>query len=511
MKMQTDDYRALGDVSYEFWESELERVDSPLLSDSRAIYDAVKGHSALALAHMWRECQYETDRLVLKVSDHNPFNMKYWSADPTPPEGMTGTVPTRLPGDAPYLTFDSPVSAAKEWRKRVLDDPSYKGGVYTGVTKLEDYIETYAPASDFHAVTGEDNSTYYRDMVTILTRFSRLDTGEISPDPPKEPDTVASNKLGVILIAGHNSVGDGGNPTERALTPALAKAYLAAFKAAGIPATWINPTMYPGGLDGLASATARAIRDFDADLVLALDLHYNGARSGVHCIPAHNVSGSGGMLNTAIVAGRDPFDTMANNPLDVRLAGAYSKAIVAAVDGMYLWGSNGIMPENQTGVGLPLSQGGKNSRLAMMAYSAPYREKAVRLTVEHGGTNDAARPNFAAKCAAAVVAATKVVLADRLESGSPAPEPTPDPVPEGDTGNPSLASFLFGEADGYSFDPNGPVSKLWLATGNANKSWPRLIDVREEEGEKWFVFGDGSVIAASGGTIQYLGEVKADG
>lgn len=479
MKFPTDNYRKIGDVSYEFWVSELNRVDSPLRAWSREMYDVLRGHTALALAHMWRECQYETDRLVMSADDHNPFNMKKWSGDPTPPEGVTGTVPTGLPGDAPYLTFDSPVSAAKEWRKRVIDDPSYKDGVYTKVSSLSDYIETYAPAADFHAITGVNNSSYYRDMVAILTRFLG-------------GNDMAKNKVEVILIAGHNAVGDGGNGVERGLTPKLAQAYLAAFKAAGIPVSWINPNMYPGGLDGLALATARAIRDADAEIVVALDLHFNGTKSGVHTIVPHIRKSNGAMLSTAYTQGRVPADTAENNTLDVKYASALSKNIVAMNPGMYLWDADGVMLETQTGVALSYS-----ARLAMMAASAPYREKAIRLTVEHGGTNDASRPDFFNRCAAAAVATTKSVLASYFETGSPDPVPTPDP-PTGDPGAPSLVAFLFGSADGYAYDPNGPVSKLWLAHGNEVKRWPRLVDVLVSGQEKHFVFGDGTVIRAAG-------------
>lgn len=316
---------------------------------------------------------------------------------------------------------------------------------------------------------------------------------------------MATHKLKVLFIAGHNSVGDRGNPVERGLTPNLAKAYLAAFTAAGIPCEWINPSLTPGGLDGLASLTARKIRDADADLVLALDLHFNGAKSGVHVIPAHNRKSNGGQLGTAIVAGRVAADTMDNNTLDVALSGPLARAIVAANPGMTLWGSTGIMPESQTGVGLD------GYRLAMMAYSAPYRDKSIRVTVEHGGTDDAARPDFYTRCANAAVATVKTVLGTRIDGGQPEPDPATPKPPKGDTGNPSLPTFLFGEAAGYTFDPNGPVSKLWLETGQKADRWPRLIDVRIDGAVKWFVFSDGAVIVAEPGKpVYYLEDVSRE-
>jgi hypothetical protein len=308
-----------------------------------------------------------------------------------------------------------------------------------------------------------------------------------------------TKKLHVILVAGHNSVGDGGNPAERALTPKLAQAYFKAFSGAGISVEWINPSLTPGGLDGLASLTARKIRDADADLVVAFDLHFNGASSGVHVIPAHNRKAKGGMLSTAIVAGRVPEDVMENNTLDVTFSGALAKNIVAANPGMYLWGTTGIMPENQTGVGL------QGYRLAMMAYSAPWRDKSIRITVEHGGTNDAQREDFYNRCANAALVTVKSILGTRIDP-TPQPEPEPEPEPPtGDPGSPPLVAFLFGSANGYAFDANGPVSKLWLERGDKTGQWPRLVDVREDNGEKWFVFGDGSVVSAvTGSAPEYV-------
>lgn len=316
---------------------------------------------------------------------------------------------------------------------------------------------------------------------------------------------MASKKLHIILVAGHNSVGDGGNPVERRLTPNLAKAYLKAFQDAGISVEWVNPTLTPGGLDGLASLTARRIRDADAALVVVLDLHFNGERSGVHVIPAHNRKSNGGQLSTAIVAGRVAADVMENNTLDVTFAGSLARAIVAANSGMTLWGSTGVMPESQTGVGLD------GYRLAMAAYSAPWRDKAIRVTVEHGGTNDVSRDDFYVRCANAAVATVKTVLGTRIDVPPAQPDPETPEIPEGDPGKPSLPAFLFGESNGYSYDANGPVSQLWLDNGrDMGACWPRLIDVRIDGDTKWFVFSSGEVIVSEPGKpVYYLSDVAA--
>lgn len=368
-------------------------------------------------------------------------------------------------------------------------DPRWKAAVDAGYTGI---ATTLADLNNRWAI---DPDNAYGEK--IAGRLNLMASAGLISTVEDAPMTA---KLHVLLVAGHNSVGDRGNPVERSLTPNLAKAYLAAFKAEGISAEWLNPTLTAGGLDGLASLTARKIRDADADLVLALDLHFNGADSGVHVIPAHNKNAKGGMLSTAIVAGRVREDVMENNTLDVTFANAVARAIVTANPGMKLYyGTHGLMPESSTGVGAD------GYRLAMMAYSAPYRDKSIRVTIEHGGTNDAKREDFYNRCAGAAVSTVKTVLGTRIEQPSPAPDPgTPEP-PEGDPGNPSLPAFLFGEAAGYSFDPDGPVSKLWLETGTTNDRWPRLVDVRIDGEVKYFVFSSGEVIVSEPGKgVAYL-------
>lgn len=333
------------------------------------------------------------------------------------------------------------------------------------------------------------------------------------------------SKPTIVLVAGHNSVGDGGNPVERALTPKLAAAYKKAFEDAGYPVVYVNPTLTPGGLSGLASATARAIANAKTSLVLALDLHFNGSRSAVHSIVAHNRRQDGrGQLGSGFPAGRVAEDVAENNTLDMRLAAAISREIAEAND-MSLWPATraikggdpatapvGVMLENRTGVGDP-SPPYPNSRLGMMGASAGLRMKAVRLTIEHGGTDDANRPDFFNKCAQAALRSVSIVLEDRQAGGQPEPKPEPQPEepPKGDTGEPDLLSFLFGGVPGYAYDPtpSGIVSKLWREDGEKTRRWPRLIDVRIVDRDKWFVFGDGSVIFAEAGKpVRYLERIK---
>jgi hypothetical protein len=311
----------------------------------------------------------------------------------------------------------------------------------------------------------------------------------------------------VLFVSGHRSFGDGGNPVERERTDDLAREYVEAFRKAGYACDWFqnidgdsDPTMTAGGLDGVARGVQRIIASRKEKLVIMLDLHFNGRRSGVHSIVAHNMRLDGrGPLSTAYAAGRDATDLFTNNPLDVDMAYRISTKIVQRIEGMYIWkagrsGLNGVMLENETGVGNNDGVAPDNARLAMMSATAPSRFKAVRITVEHGGTDDASRPNFYEKCALAALEAVNDSLAARAQAGGGGqPEPEPEPE-EPEANDVSLLAWAFGSVDGYVYDPNGPVSKLWTEHGIETGCYPAIHQVLNRSDGRWFQFMNGEVI-----------------
>lgn len=313
----------------------------------------------------------------------------------------------------------------------------------------------------------------------------------------------------ILLVAGHRSYGDGGNPVERDLTDDMALAYERAFKGAGFEVHWFqrdldgdsDPTMTYGGLDAVAKGCGRVLanraKSHPNQMAIMLDLHYNGAHSPFHVIVPDNVG-----LSTAYPEGRNAYDTAANNTLDVKLAEAIAKHAVAATGlGMYRGrlGRPGVMSERETGVALSY-----NARLAMFAATAPSRMTAVRLVVEHGGTSDAPARKYDLFAQAALKAVMEVF---DLQAEQPKPDPKPsEPKPEPTLPRDmtvAIASAMFGEATGddgrvYGFDPNGPVSKAWLKRGEESGRFPELVKVfhardAKGQGRKYFVFSDGFV------------------
>lgn len=251
--------------------------------------------------------------------------------------------------------------------------------------------------------------------------FNRFD---VPVEEPPAGGTPVATKPTIILTAGHRSDGDAGNPDEKSRTPALAHAYQSAFEAAGFTTHYVQnedgdgrPDIVTGGLDTVGQLTRSLMAGISGEMVL-LDLHYEGADArGVFGI-VPDVTG----LVTAIAGGAPADDTWANNPLDVALARQIAKNI-SALTGLPLRATTepGVMSERATGVGI------QGYRLAMMAYTSGFRDRAIRLVVEHGSLPTADKgiittPGFEAKCASAAVAAVAQVYGVPSVPVDPQPE-----------------------------------------------------------------------------------------
>lgn len=165
-------YRLIGDTTLAAYEAEFRRVGSPMLQDVAAIYAAALPHSALFLAMAWHEQRYATTSKSIRPDQHNPVGLRPWDGDPAGmPPGATGRITVSNGGQ--YLVFDSFANCIREWKRRLFDDPAYKGGVYARTTTLQQMIDTYAPPGDVHEVTGIDNadSGYGADVLALLNRL----------------------------------------------------------------------------------------------------------------------------------------------------------------------------------------------------------------------------------------------------------------------------------------------------------------------------------------------------
>lgn len=179
-------YRAIGDVPLEVIRKELARVKSPMLASVEATHAAASGHSALFWAQAWLENQWRLTGILIKPDDYNPVGLR--------PEvqGQLGPFASGIiqaPDGGQFLRFKTDALAVMEWRRRLFDDPTYKGGVYARTTTLEQMLSVYAPSGDKHPVTGLDNADvkYMESVITMLKRFAALEA-QLEPAPDEGND-----------------------------------------------------------------------------------------------------------------------------------------------------------------------------------------------------------------------------------------------------------------------------------------------------------------------------------
>ncbi|HXG72822.1 MAG TPA: hypothetical protein VNJ04_19680 [Gemmatimonadaceae bacterium] len=171
-------YWGIGPVPVDVWRRELVRVNSPLMTYVEAMHTVAGQHSALCLAMCWAENQYATTGIIIKPTDFNPLSLRPWEEDPRGlPIGATGIITG--PDGGKFLKFSEPQHCVAEWRRRLFDDPAYKGGVYTKATSLESMLAIYAPPGDVHPVSGLDNadSGYVTTVVTMLHKYAAIIDG----------------------------------------------------------------------------------------------------------------------------------------------------------------------------------------------------------------------------------------------------------------------------------------------------------------------------------------------
>jgi hypothetical protein len=242
----------------------------------------------------------------------------------------------------------------------------------------------------------------------------------------------------IIVDAGHRSTDRSGNAAEMALTGFMAAAYVDELRRRGYEAHWFqrdidrddDPDETKGDLDTVARGIGTWLRQTPGVDLLFISCHYNGAHSPLHVV----VPDTAGLV-TRVDGGAPADDTAEHNTLDVRLGSAIMRHMHdAGLGALFIGRLNipGIMSERETGVGRgkPGPDGFPPSRLAVFAWTADSRKRAVRLVIEHGGTSDAAarRDDFTVRCAHAAADAIDEVyeVRDRPAARTAIPDPIAD-------------------------------------------------------------------------------------
>lgn len=165
-------WREMGDTTLEAFEVELARLDSPMLGDAAAIYQAASPHSRLVIAHSFAENKHDTVGILIK-----PKMKNFLALRPRRYREETG----KRNG---FATFASYADCVAAWRRRHTDakidtDKSPKN--YIEAISLFDYCLVYNPAGDTHDVTGlvNDSARYCDELLATINRLPQA-----QPDPP---------------------------------------------------------------------------------------------------------------------------------------------------------------------------------------------------------------------------------------------------------------------------------------------------------------------------------------
>lgn len=307
-----------------------------------------------------------------------------------------------------------------------------------------------------------------------------------SPQPQPQP-------LRVIVVQGHRNT-SGGDPREAERTPAIANAITDALRRAGHEAICLQrddgtaDDWFTGNLDAVARRVMWYHQQRPVDLML--DVHLEGDDANTPGVFAIVPDGDGLQTLTPYTG----TDSRHSNTLDMALAGAIARQ-VAASTGLALRTSNviapGIMSERQTYVGADLGW-----RLAMFGYTAPARERMVRLVLECGNIRADSHRIFSDAFPGQV--ARGVVLGIDEIAGGPLPAPVPDP----DDTLPPFGTMRDLE-DSRTVRVTVPVlrARLYAETSQPILAeWPRghrfsargwIIGERIEGNPVWWVTGSG--------------------
>lgn len=140
-------------------------------------------------------------------------------------------------------------------------------------------------------------------------------------------------------------------------------------------------------------------------------------------------------------------------------------------------------------------------------YTAPHHSDISQTTCRISDSDKAEIKNVCSSVLEAFYAGT--TPGDVPTTPPVTPAPPVDITPGVDL---AIAKRLFGIAKGedgnnYSYDPDGPVSKLWTEHGKATGEWPALSQVFSYEGGKrrYFLFdGGATIIAVKGADPRWL-------
>jgi hypothetical protein len=450
-------WRDIGRVPIETYRSEFARYNSPMLPEVDAIHAAAGEHSALALAMMQHEQKYGTWNEVIPRDYKNPLS-------------QTRPGATSNDGVNRWMRFGSYADAVTYWKDRITSPT----GPYKDTVTIEDLIHVYAPSSD-----GNNEAAYVAAIKAMVGAWPEdggapmaITYGRV-PHPGYldrlivKPEGQGWNNLGprqpkfVVL---HRMIGslwgtDGyfRQPGVNALTDyGVGVAATDGADSAGTIIRWNNPT---------------------------------GVRAGWASGPVNGAYGDG-----LAIVNKYGLNAVNRDGVSIEISGNYD----TAVDGkafeeiarlMAYWWDQMRIPHTSA----PINPATGISAVIWHQEFTLGTGKVCPGKVVMDDTN-----NLIARAKAILKAAqegTPTTATTPKPQTTPAPQPPPA-YPEGldaDLAERWFGKVVVGDA-WYTFDPDGSLSRLWLAEGTKTGTYPALTSVETFGTRTYFRFDGGLVV-----------------
>jgi hypothetical protein len=451
------EWREIGDTTLEVFEREFARAGSPMLPYAKEIYEAARPHSALMLAMSWHEKKHDTWNEVIPRDYKNPLS-------------QTRPGATSNDGVNRWMRFDSYADAVAYWKDRVTSPT----GPYKDTVTIEDLIHVYAPSSD-----GNNEAAYVAAIKAMVGAWPEDGAPPMAITYGRVPHPGYLDRLIV------KPEGQGWNN----LGPRQPK-FVVLHRMIG--SLW--------GTDGyFRQPGVNALTDY-----------------GVGVAATDGADAAGAIIRW-------------NDPRGVRAGWASGPVNGAYGDGLAIVTKYGLNAVNRDGVSIEISgnydtpvDGNALEEIAhLMAYwwdwmkiphtSAPINPATgISAVIWHQeftlGTGKVCPGKVVMDATNALIARSTAILKAAQEgtpttATTPKPQTTPAPqpppaYPEGlDAG---LAERWFGKVvvgdAWYAFDPNGSLSRLWLAEGAKTGSYPALTSVETFGARTYWRFSSGLTV-----------------
>ena len=457
MVTRNTSWRGLGKVPYETWRDVILGAGGLPEYAAYEVWLALGDDSALALQQLREESSFASDFEAIPADWWNAWNLQI---------------------DGVGIKNRNAVEAAKAWRSRVYD-PSYKNGVYANTDTIEEFFNAYAPEWD-----NNDTEAYIRESVDGINTFGLLGgspvatADSIKPKFTSAPVTKQRDGQGfnygtrspIVGLVIHETQGRGTGP-----------GYQAFFSCPGgercndALVDWLIDRdgvlwEYQDPYDTNRIPWASGGAENNGAIGKPINAKYRGSFGGVNKVYA-----AVEMVKT---------DTEALTKAQITTAGKLLAFVAAKA-------------------GYPANDWQYPDALGGNVYTAPHHSDISQTSCRISDSDKNAIIAVAQKSIDAFYAG--------VTPGDPGPEvPVDEIVPGVDL---AIAKRFFGIAKGednlsYSYDPNGPVSKMWTERAKETGVWPKLLNVwlygAGANLREYFVFEGGYAILASGGSVKEL-------